>query len=1653
MKNRILLVLCALIINKAVLTAGDCDNQVMQECFAPANQICLCEAVGNADDALYKLCAASSLLDLLSLTDLATFSKLEMIDQITKNTLPKETILENTYSIIELKVNALISSTMDNINKNTIIVSEIDALQNLDSNTLLPKANRINSKAEELDITLHSINTELFACAPIQINAPTTISTAGNYILCNNITGNITIAANDVQLDMNNYKITNVGGTALTINPNQRITVFNGTVTGTVGVGIASGASSVTITDVQARNCTTTGFSASTVSKVTIKNCAASDAATGLQLSNSNSSLIKHCDFAANSTALFFNTVTNSVVEECTANQSSSAGYVLVTSTNNTFSDTKVATVGSSSVTGNTYGFISTSGSGNVFENCTAQAVQTGATADGIVAVGFALTGSENCSKIIGCMSSNNATNATGQSIPYGILLTPVVDSLTTVTQTSFDTSAVRAVAWSPDGRYLAVVGDRSGSGTTSDPYVTVRLYYFDTVLNELTLVNTQDHGATTRSVQWASDQSFLVIGGDQTSNGPCTPFPVTHRVYSFDPYQQTLTEVEHGDYGNTVYSVAVSFNRQYLAVGGALINNVSTKVYRYNVCLQQLSLAATSTFHSATVRSVAWSLDDTYLAIAGDIDTNTQTHNILTFTQLPATLTLTASANFGANLNAIAWANEGITNYCYLAVAGATSGGNQVAIYQFTKSPAALTITTAVANHGATVNSVSWAQNDNYLAIGGASGTDSNTHRIYLFSRTPTATLTLQTSANASATVNSVAFSPDGRMVAIGSNVPADNNEVRIQNALTFPQKNIITTNTVYCSNNGSSCPRGVGICGSSIANLITWNLVYNTISSYQFVTNLFDGTSDGTPSPLQNVFFQSNTPIVDQSNPLLTAQQIQTLVSNSSFSSTIDIMLGRARDMATQVDLPARTILNNSILIASLLDGVTELCVATPITAPTTINTSGIYCLANAINGTITINQNDVVLDMNGFRIQNAAGNGIVINSNKSWITIKNGIIGPVLTDAIQINSGCFGITVENVEARESTRGINCTSAHHVTVQNCDFSSNTTGLQTTNSYNVMVDNSTFLRNTNAGLSFVTSSSSVVTNCIALDNGQGSLDGSYGFVSTNGNANIFENCIAEGTTTSTTNFNTVVAGFALTGTEMCSKIVNCESGNNTAPFSLASSNTSIIIAPTPYGIWLQQNIVISNSSSPNAATDPSNELYAMDFSHNCQYFAVGGNLAASGNGAVQIYNYSINTLGSNSLTRIASVNPGGNSSAIVEFINWSPDDNYLAVSLNSSTIPVYVYRFYPSQSNPNALVQVGSINIGSSVVSSVNNWSPNGKYLAIGISTSGFSNNLRIYKFDPSNPGANSLTLVAQTGTTLETMETLNWSPDGQLLAVGVNTGVSGFIRIYSFNPSGSLTQIASISTGLTVRTVQWSPNGRYLALGGALTGNDLRLYYFDSTTATLTQIASTSPSTSDTELFVSWSPDGNYLATCGALNGNDLRVYAFNPSLATANILTEIASINPGSTGDTIETVRWSTDGRNIAIAGTITGNNLQVYSAFSFPSNNVIKDNITWCNIAGTTAQPYGVGIGGSNVTNLITSNLSYSNLFNLLFITIPYTQLLDANGIPSPVQNVSALYNEPIANPDNIYQGLVCLQDLYVAMNSKLDLILTKTFTGH
>ncbi len=125
----------------------------------------------------------------------------------------------------------------------------------------------------------------------------------------------------------------------------------------------------------------------------------------------------------------------------------------------------------------------------------------------------------------------------------------------------------------------------------------------------------------------------------------------------------------------------------------------------------------------------------------------------------------------------------------------------------------------------------------------------------------------------------------------------------------------------------------------------------------------------------------------------------------------------------------------------VFNMLSTVTleELCQPTAIIAPTTIILPGSYCLATNITGTIIINANDVVLDLNNHTIFN----GQIIISGKNNSIVCNGILDNATTGSCAISiTNCSNVILDALMVINPNDGIQCGQSTNIVIKNCIIS-----------------------------------------------------------------------------------------------------------------------------------------------------------------------------------------------------------------------------------------------------------------------------------------------------------------------------------------------------------------------------------------------------------------------------------------------------------------------------------------------------------------------------------------------------------------------------------------------------------------------------------
>ncbi len=1406
------------------------------------------------------------------------------------------------------------------------------------------------------------------------INSATTIAAEGVYCLNQNIDGNILIDASYVQLDLNNYKVT---GTISVSSNKESILIKNGAVDG-------DGASNGILAN--------SGTTNITLSNVVVKN-----AIRGVSFESVGNSVVEQCTLVRNTTGMQLDASYNIIVRDTSALSNRNAGFDLLSSGTNCFIECKALSTGydNSVVFDNSVaGFVSKDGYGNIFERCIANATQAPFTTDSnSLIAGFALRGSESCSKIIGCEAANATASGDGVSVPYGILLEGTLTELTSFTAIERTNDTVFAVKWSANEIYLAVGGVLSAA-SGHDLFV----YEFDPARGSLrpivsTNIGAGSTGDNVRAVEWSPDGVYLAAGGTIGSSGGEDWF-----IYEFDQVHGTLTELAainyEGSGAQEIESISWSSDGNFIAVGGFVdsVPRIELFIYRWDKIRQTLTLLDSKelgTGGSDRVYAAEWSPDGNYLAVGGFFTSPSVPLFIYSFDKSSGLLSEVFSINPDGGtvgtINTLNWSADGN----YLAIGGGILGttGHDLIIYTFDRAIQELIQVAAINPEGGAttdlIRSMHWSADGNYLALGaGFGGTTFNKLFVYAFDKSNATVVEIAVNPDGGSTtferVQTVQWSPDGAYLAIGGLIVGETDrDVLIYNAIQFPSKNVIKDNTVYCNGHDVSATFtgavGVGISGSSISNMIIGNTAYNNPlattnfyvgSNYQFVTNVFNELFGQAPTQLQNVSLDGCAPI----------------------STPEDLGLILKQTLAKQCSV------FDDILTINLLDAFTKLdaitaCVPTVISAAQTISTAGSYCVRQAINGIITITANDVAVDLNDYGIT-----GGITMSGVDNVNIKNGMVSATGTSAINVDSNASNITIENVTVRDGTNGILFDYVAGGLIKNCYAIQNTHGIRLTNSYGITIDHSRANCNSDTGFSLVSSATNCLLDCKALATGEGNTtefdNQVFGFVSDQGYGNIFERCIANATQAlSTTDQDSIIAGFALLGTgTQCNKVIECEAANSQA-------NADGVTVP--YGIYVQEQINILELDDYSIGTNVTGVVWSPDG----QY--IGITLETTSN---QLQVFKFNSIDS-SIIQVAETTDLPSANALS--LDWSPDGQFITVGLETNGADEnYIYSFDPSN---NTLMQKATRSLN--VDSNTNKWRYDGLYYAVGYGTPpSTSGNSGVQRFDRVNETISFYGFAGGAPVVIG----MDWDPTGIYIARAATE--SPFFSIIQFDetPPGSVSLVSGTSVG-TVRTngVSWSPFEDFVAaVRNTGADNEVEVYLFDPNSG-VSSYAALNPGLNTNT--VDWSPDGKLLAV-GYDSGSEdeVTIYRFDRLTSSQGSLTKVAGFN---TGINVETVKWSSDGQYLA-AGMASGNELQVYRVYDFPSKNIIKNNTVYCNTNGT----YGAGISGSSIANLIIQNTSYNNPFNYVFVQNVFNECFGLG--PSLLQNISLNPNEPIKQTDDM-----------------------------
>jgi len=664
-------------------------------------------------------------------------------------------------------------------------------------------------------------NAEAVAPEPIDEFSPSTITSSGYYKLATDLVGTLTISTSCVTLDLNGYCIANGTNHGVVINNNaSQIEVRNGTISAPTsgnGIEVASGCDDIVVKNVRVTQCAI-GLNAATSNSIAVQDSVfLNNTSEGIKLTGCSRCSLSDCKTSLNTTGILLDECTNSSVQNCLAINNSAAGYSLDTCQRNVVLGCKSLQIGAGVAT-DSYGFLAEDGSCNSFSCCHAKNTTTTSTGASNVVAGFAFKGSETCSVVSHCNASCSTTPTGGSSTAYGIWLEESFSSLTSLVTGDANTT-LYAAAWHP-----TISGFFALGGIPAEDQL--QTYTFDVNASAFQAVQGISHGTNDDifGLEWTKDGKYLAFAGNAGSGG------YQARVYQLDACSKTLGLVQSVTHGATLYATSWSPSGGHLVVGGASSGGDQITLYSFSRDAGTLTSVDTVA-HGATVRALKWSPDGQFVLVGSQTTGGNQLF-VYQFDPVDEDLTLTDSEAHGATVRGVAWSWSG----SYAAIVGDTGTGNyDTRVYSFNSSTGTLTLQDSE-THGADTFGVDWSPCGRYIATAGTA-VGGNEARLYSFDLVAQ-TLALQASASTGPSpAYAISWAPGGQHILFAGAESA-NQTHDVFSALSFPEKNMVTYNTVYCTT-GNNIGTSTGISGSNFLNLIRGNTVYNNDRNYCFVSD----------------------------------------------------------------------------------------------------------------------------------------------------------------------------------------------------------------------------------------------------------------------------------------------------------------------------------------------------------------------------------------------------------------------------------------------------------------------------------------------------------------------------------------------------------------------------------------------------------------------------------------------------------------------------------------------------------------------------------------------------------------------------------------------------------------------------------------------
>jgi len=351
---------------------------------------------------------------------------------------------------------------------------------------------------------------------------------------------------------------------------------------------------------------------------------------------------------------------------------------------------------------------------------------------------------------------------------------------------------------------------------------------------------------------------------------------------------------------------------------------------------------------------------------------------------------------------------------------------------------------------------------------------------------------------------------------------------------------------------------------------------------------------------------------------------------------------------------------------------------------------------------------------------------------------------------------------------------------------------------------------------------------------------------------------------------------------------------------------------------------------------------------------------------------------------------------------------------------------------------------QLNSKNAGASA--RVVNWSPDGQYVAVGtVSQTGSNPELRIYSF---NGLSLTLTASAHFG---QHIYDLAWNPVLNPPSYYLAVASYNALYAYKFTPPSTLVATSTLGTNTVWYAVAWHPLGNALATSRFDTTNQIMIFDFSTGTLTAKTTYAFPSNLSMNTRALAFDHTGSYLAAGFYSNSYLLQVLSWN---GTSLVSTTSASPSYG-----VNTVAWSPDNSLIVIGLNGGSNTLQAYRF----NRNLNSLTLLPSYLAGETVAVNSIDWSPDGRT-LAVGNSGASNFGLQLFAVNPAAQrLLMANEYPLAATTYEARWSPNgayVATSDsasnvtifNFLPGAMTLSNANVVFNSPVQLRGPISFSG-